>query len=86
MLASALPVLGVDASLLRVARLARMVHLLRHVSHLRLARLRPSAHEHPLTAFQAAQTLPPAPAARQIPAPPGSFAAQNACSSSPNSC
>ena len=36
---SLLPVLGVDASLLRVARLARTVHLLRHVGHLRLARL-----------------------------------------------
>jgi voltage-gated sodium channel len=37
-LASALPVLGVDASLLRVARLARMAHLMRHASHLRLSR------------------------------------------------
>jgi hypothetical protein len=36
---SCLPVLGVDASLLRVARLARLVHLVRHVSHLRLFRL-----------------------------------------------
>jgi hypothetical protein len=36
---SFLPVLGVDASLLRVARLARLVHLMRHASHLRLSRL-----------------------------------------------
>ena len=36
---STMPVLGVDASLLRVARLARMVHLMRHASHLRLSRL-----------------------------------------------
>jgi hypothetical protein len=36
---STLPVLGVDASLLRVARMARMVHLMRHASHLRLSRL-----------------------------------------------
>jgi hypothetical protein len=36
---SFLPVLGLDASLLRVARLPRMVHLLRHASHLRLSRL-----------------------------------------------
>jgi Ion transport protein len=36
---SCLPVLGVDASLLRLARLARLVHLVRHVSHLRLFRL-----------------------------------------------
>jgi voltage-gated sodium channel len=35
---SCLPVLGVDASLLRLARLARLVHLVRHVSHLRLIR------------------------------------------------
>jgi hypothetical protein len=34
--ASCLPWLGVDASLLRVARLARVVHLARHISHLRL--------------------------------------------------
>jgi voltage-gated sodium channel len=34
--ASCLPVLGVDASLLRLARLARLVHLVRHISHLRL--------------------------------------------------
>jgi hypothetical protein len=31
--------LGVDASLLRVAHMARMVHLMRHASHLRLSRL-----------------------------------------------
>jgi hypothetical protein len=37
---SFMPVLGVDAPLLRVARLARLVHLTRHVSHLRLARHR----------------------------------------------
>jgi Ion transport protein len=36
---SFLPALGVDASLLRVARLARLVHLMRHASHLRLSRL-----------------------------------------------
>ena len=36
---STMPVLGVDASLLRVARMARMVHLMRHASHLRLSRL-----------------------------------------------
>jgi hypothetical protein len=36
---STLPVLGVDASLLRLARLARLVHLMRHLSHLRLIRL-----------------------------------------------
>ena len=36
---SMMPVLGVDASLLRVARVARMVHLVRHASHLRLSRL-----------------------------------------------
>jgi hypothetical protein len=36
---SFLPVLGVDASRLRVARLARLVHLMRHVSYLRLLRL-----------------------------------------------
>jgi len=36
---STLPVLGVDASLLRLARLARLVHLMRHISHLRLIRL-----------------------------------------------
>jgi Ion transport protein len=36
---SFLPMLGVDASLLRVARLAKVVHLLRHASHLRLSRL-----------------------------------------------
>jgi hypothetical protein len=36
---STMPVLGVDASVLRVARLARMVHLMRHASHLRLSRL-----------------------------------------------
>jgi hypothetical protein len=36
---SFLPALGVDSSLLRVARLARLVHLMRHVSHLRLSRL-----------------------------------------------
>ena len=35
---SFLPVLG-DASLLRVARLARVVHLMRHASHLRPSRL-----------------------------------------------
>jgi hypothetical protein len=34
---STMPVLGVDASLLRVARMARMVHLTRHASHLRLS-------------------------------------------------
>jgi hypothetical protein len=36
---STLPVLGIDASLLRLARLARLVHLVRHISHLRLIRL-----------------------------------------------
>ncbi|MDT5366633.1 MAG: voltage-gated sodium channel [Mycobacterium sp.] len=36
---SVLPVLGVDASLLRLARLARLVHLVRHISHLRLIRV-----------------------------------------------
>jgi Ion transport protein len=36
---SCLPVLGVDASLLRLARLARLLHLLRHLPHLRLLRL-----------------------------------------------
>ena len=36
---STMPILGVDASLLRVARMARMVHLMRHASHLRLSRL-----------------------------------------------
>jgi Ion transport protein len=34
-----LPVLGVSVTLLRVARLARVVHTLRHTSHLRLADL-----------------------------------------------
>ena len=34
-----LPALGVDVTLLRVARLARVVHSLRHVGHLRLADL-----------------------------------------------
>jgi hypothetical protein len=38
-LLSFLPVLGVGVTLLRVARLARVVHLTRHVAHLRLARL-----------------------------------------------
>lgn len=38
-LLSCLPVLGVDAGLLRLARLARLLHLARHVSHLRLARV-----------------------------------------------
>jgi hypothetical protein len=32
-----LPALGVDVTLLRVPRLARVVHSLRHASHLRLA-------------------------------------------------
>jgi hypothetical protein len=36
---SLLPVFGGDASLLRLARLSRMVHLLRHVSSLRAVRL-----------------------------------------------
>jgi voltage-gated sodium channel len=36
---SLMPVLGVEASLLRVARLARLVHFARHISHLRLIRL-----------------------------------------------
>jgi hypothetical protein len=36
---SCMPLLGADASLLRVARLARLVHLVRHLSHLRLFRL-----------------------------------------------
>jgi hypothetical protein len=35
---SCMPVLGIDASLLRLARLARLVHLVRHISHLRLIR------------------------------------------------
>ncbi len=34
-LISAMPVLGVDASLLRIARLARFVHFARHTSQLR---------------------------------------------------
>jgi Ion transport protein len=38
LLVSALPLAGVDASLLRVARLARRVHFARHAAHLRLAR------------------------------------------------
>jgi voltage-gated sodium channel len=37
-----LPVLGADVSLLRVARLARVVHLMRHASHMRLLRLIPA--------------------------------------------
>ncbi|MGO9158994.1 ion transporter [Mycobacterium sp.] len=37
-LASALPVLGMDASLLRVASLARAAHLMRHLPLLRLFR------------------------------------------------
>ena len=35
---SSMPMLGVEASLLRVARLARLVHFARHISHLRLLR------------------------------------------------
>lgn len=38
---SLLPLLGVDVSLLRVARLARVFHLGRHITHLRLLRLIP---------------------------------------------
>jgi voltage-gated sodium channel len=34
-LTSAMPMLGVDASLLRLARLMRLVHFVRHTSHLR---------------------------------------------------
>lgn len=34
-----LPVLGVDTSLLRIARLSRTVHWLRHVGHLRWLRV-----------------------------------------------
>lgn len=33
---SLMPMLGVEAALLRVARLARLVHFARHISHLRL--------------------------------------------------
>lgn len=36
---SLLPLLGVDASLLRLARLSRTLHWLRHISHLRLVPL-----------------------------------------------
>jgi voltage-gated sodium channel len=38
-LVSALPLAGVDASLLRLARVARLLHFARHAAHLRLARL-----------------------------------------------
>lgn len=38
-LAALLPLVGADSSLLRLARLSRAVHWLRHVSHLRLAPL-----------------------------------------------
>jgi hypothetical protein len=38
-LVSAIPALGVDASLLRLARAARLVHFCRHAAHLRLLRL-----------------------------------------------
>jgi voltage-gated sodium channel len=38
-LLSALPLAGVDASLLRLARLARLVHFARHASGLRAVRL-----------------------------------------------
>jgi hypothetical protein len=34
---SAMPALGVDASLLRLARVARLVHFARHSGHLRAA-------------------------------------------------
>jgi hypothetical protein len=34
-----MPILGVDASLLGVARMAKMVHPMRHASHLRLSGL-----------------------------------------------
>ncbi|WP_170929040.1 ion transporter [Mycobacterium paraense] len=37
-LVSALPLVGVDASLLRLARVARLMHLARHAAHLRLLR------------------------------------------------
>jgi hypothetical protein len=40
--ACCLPMLGVDAGLLRVARLTRLAHLLRHLSGLRLLRLVPA--------------------------------------------
>jgi len=38
-LVSLMPMLGVDATLLRAARLARLVHLSKHVTHLRLVRM-----------------------------------------------
>jgi hypothetical protein len=40
-LVSAMPALGVDASLLRLARAARLVHFARHIRHLRLPRFEP---------------------------------------------
>lgn len=38
-LVSALPLAGVDASLLRLARVARLLHVARHAAHLRLTRV-----------------------------------------------